>query len=151
MNIKTMRFGEMEVENDKVLKFVTGPLGFADKLNWVIVENGLLGWLQSVDDPELAFVIANPFEFYEDYEFGISQEEMSVLNISTNKELNVISIVSVPPKVENMTINLLAPIVINIKESTAKQVILSNNKYSVRHYVYGDLMKVKDKQKEVSA
>lgn len=150
MKINTVRFGEIEVEENKVIDFIVGPMGFEDKLNWVIVENGLLGWLQSVDDPELAFVVANPFEFYENYEFNINPDEMESLDVATDKDISVLSIVSVPPKVENMTINLLAPIVINMKEHKAKQVILNSNKYTVRHFVYNDLLKVKESKKEVA-
>ena len=148
MKIDSIRFGELEIDEKNVITFVTGPLGFEDKLKWVVIENGLLSWLQSVDDPELAFVVANPFEFYADYKFEVNDNEMKLLNVSTNEEVTILSIVSVPPKVENMTINLLAPIVINFKEKRAKQVILNNNKYSVRHYLYSDLLKcVLDKEK----
>ncbi|OGI07131.1 MAG: hypothetical protein A2Y40_07035 [Candidatus Margulisbacteria bacterium GWF2_35_9] len=151
MNIKTIRFGEIEVDNDKILSFVVGPLGFENNLRWVIVDNGLLGWLQSIDDPELAFVVANPFEFYENYEFSINPEEMKLLEVTTDKEVSVLSIVSIPPKVENMTINLLAPIVINMKGHKAKQVILNSNKYTVRHFVYNDLLKIKESKRDVAA
>ena len=148
MKINTVRFGEIEVEDNKIIDFVVGPMGFEDKHNWVIVDNGLLGWLQSADDPELAFVVANPFEFYENYEFNINPNEMETLEVGTDKDITVLSIVSVPPKVENMTINLLAPIVINMQGQKAKQVILNSNKYTVRHFVYNDLLKVKESKKE---
>ncbi len=149
MKINTVRFGELEMEEQKVINFVSGPMGFENMTKWVLIDNGLLGWLQSVEDPELAFVVANPFEFYGDYEFEINESEMKNLAVINNADVTVLSIVSVPPKVENMTINLLAPIVINYKEQKAKQVILSNNKYSVRHYVYSDLLKCSQNKKEV--
>ncbi len=151
MKIQTARFGELETEESKVIQFVRGPLGFEDKTRWIIVENGLLGWLQSIDDSELAFVVANPFEFYGDYQVDIADEEMNILNVRANSDLAVLSIVSVPPNVENMTINLLAPIVINCKKNTAQQVILNNNQYSVRHYLYTDLMKCAQNKEQLAS
>jgi len=152
MKVNTVRFGEIDVEENRIINFVTGPMGFEEKKKWVLIDNGLLGWLQCLEDPELAFVVANPFEFYGDYEFEINNIEMEKLKVISNTDVTVLSIVSVPPKVENMTINLLAPIVINYKENCARQVILNNNKYSVRHYLYNDLVKCAQvKEKAVGA
>ena len=141
VQVTSSRFGELEVEENKTITFAPGPLGFERMTKWVIIENGLLGWMQSMDDPELAFVVANPFEFYGDYQFDVNDAELSILRAENSSDLTVLSIVAVPSQVENMTINLLAPIVINHKVNAAKQVILSNNRYSVRHYLYADLLK----------
>lgn len=141
MKIQSVRFGELEVDESKTITFAQGPLGFETMTRWVIIENGLLGWLQSVDDSELAFVVTNPFDFYGDYQFEINDGELKALQAETSSDLTVLSIVAVPSQVENMTINLLAPIVINHKTNAAKQVILNNNRYSVRHYLYSDLLK----------
>lgn len=150
MKIQTSRFGEVDIDDGDVIDFDLGPLGFEDKHQWVLIENGLLGWLQSAEDPGLAFVVGNPFDFYSDYEFVVGDKDLEPLQIDSEKDVSVLSIISVPPKVENMTINLLAPIVINVRDRRAKQVILNNNKYSVRHYVYSDLIKnVKNQKREV--
>ncbi len=149
MKIKTARFGELDIKDEEVIIFPQGPLGFEGYQKWVLVENGLLGWLQSVEDETLAFVVGNPFEFYVDYQFDVTDVEMKELGIGSKDEVNVLSIVSVPPKVEEMTINLLAPIVVNSKTKHAKQVVLNNNFYTVRHFVYADLI-TSMKQKEVS-
>lgn len=151
MKIQSTRFGELEVEDKNALTFLAGPLGFEKMIRWVIIENGLLGWLQSMDDPELAFVVANPFDFYADYQFDVSDQELQLLNVGAPSDLTVLSIVSVPPQVENMTINLLAPIVINHGEKLAKQVILTGNRYSVRHYLYSDLLKCSKAREEQMA
>ena len=140
MIVKTERFGALKVKEEDIIIFPKGPLGFEKYKSWVLVENGLLGWLQSIEDQSLAFVVGNPFEFYGDYQFDVTEQEMKELGIKSKDEVNVLSIVSVPPKVEEMTINLLAPIVVNSKTKQAKQVILSNNFYTVRHFVYADLM-----------
>lgn len=140
MKIKTVRFGEVEVKDEDVIEFSKGPLGFESNKKWILVENGLLGWLQSVDDENLAFVVGNPFEFYGDYNLDVADKEMKELGIASIDDINVLSIVSVPPKVEEMTINLLAPIVVNSKTKKAKQVVLNSNSYTVRHFVYADLM-----------
>lgn len=150
MNIKTLRFGEIDLEQESIIFFIDGLLGFEDKKKWIIIDNGLLGWIQSIDDPDLAFVVANPFEFYEDYDFSVNNEDFDLLALDQKLDVVVLCIVSVPPKVENMTMNLLAPLVINSRKKVAKQVILSNERYSVRHYVYNELLKLKDniEQKE---
>ncbi|MDD4527246.1 MAG: flagellar assembly protein FliW [Candidatus Margulisbacteria bacterium] len=150
MKVKTLRFGELEAKDEDVIVFPKGPLGFEGYKSWILVDNGLLGWLQSAEDESLAFVVGNPFEFYGDYQFEISAKEMTELGIRSKEEVNVLSIVSVPPNVEEMTINLLAPIVVNSKTKQAKQVILSNNDYTVRHFVYADLL-TSMKKKEVAS
>ncbi len=151
MIVKTERFGALQVKEEDIIIFPKGPLGFEGYKSWVLVENGLLGWLQSVEDEALAFVVGNPFEFYGDYQFDVAENEMKELGIKSKDEVNVLSIVSVPPKVEEMTINLLAPIVVNSKTKQAKQVILSNNFYSVRHFVYADLMSSVNKKEAATA
>ncbi|MEI7942607.1 MAG: flagellar assembly protein FliW [Candidatus Riflemargulisbacteria bacterium] len=151
MIVKTERFGALQVKEEDIIIFPKGPLGFEGYTSWVLVENGLLGWLQSVEDEALAFVVGNPFEFYGDYQFDVAENEMKELGIKSKDEVNVLSIVSVPPKVEEMTINLLAPIVVNSKTKQAKQVILSNNFYSVRHFVYADLMSRVNKKEAATA
>jgi flagellar assembly factor FliW len=151
MIVKTERFGVLQVKEEDIIVFPKGPLGFENYKSWVLVENGLLGWLQSVEDEALAFVVGNPFEFYGDYQFDVTETEMKELGIKSKEEVNVLSIVSVPPKVEEMTINLLAPIVVNSKTKQAKQVILSNNFYTVRHFVYADLMSSVNKKEAATA
>jgi flagellar assembly factor FliW len=151
MIIKTLRFGELEVDETTIITFTKGPLGFDQYKKWVLVENGLLGWLQSIENEELAFVVGNPFEFYHDYNFEVSEAEIKELQILSAEEISVLSIVSVPPRAEEMTINLIAPIVINSKSKEAKQVILNNNSYNVRHYVYTDLIANMKKKEAMKA
>jgi flagellar assembly factor FliW len=148
MKIDTARFGEMEIDESKTIIFEEGPLGFENKQKWIIIDNGLLNWMQSLDDPELAFVVANPFSFYQEYEFDIEKNDLDSIKAPSDKSVSVLGIVSVPPKVENMTINLVAPIVINSEKRLAKQIVLNSSKYTVRHFLYQDLMKLKGEEKK---
>jgi len=96
-------------------------------------------WLQCVDDPDLAFVIVNPFEFKPDYEVELSIEITKLLKIEKEEDVALYAIVVVPEDITRMTMNLQAPLVINVKSKKGVQTILNTEKYSVRHYIMDEI------------
>jgi flagellar assembly factor FliW len=135
--INTTRFGEIEIEEEKTVHFPDGPLGFPDKKNYFIMEHkpgSPFLWLQSMDSPDLAFVMINPFLVKRDYLKNISKDEEALLKNDRNDEVLIFSLVTIPRgKVEAATVNLMGPVVIESKSRRAKQVILANSGYSHRH------------------
>jgi len=130
MNIMTTRFGEVDVADDKVINFPDGIIGFHSLKNFVLLgkEDRLVMWLQSVDNPKLAFIVVNPFLFEPNYQPEISEVERL-------EDLHLVSIVVVPEDPEKMTANLLGPIAINVQAKVGKQVILLDSEYSVKHTI----------------
>lgn len=139
MIVNTTTFGDIEVEEDKILKFKEGIPGFKDEKEFIIVlnedEDSPLHWLQSVNTPDLTFVITNPFEIYRDYAFDISESLVKKLELLDERDVVVYTIVVIPEDVRKMTTNLMAPIVINSRNMLAKQIIIEDEKYSSRHYI----------------
>jgi flagellar assembly factor FliW len=140
--VQTTRFGEIEVDEHRVIHFQDGILGFPRQKAYVIVENSKDSpfiWLQSMEIPELAFVMTNPFSFKKDYLQSLSSEELSFFKGDEDKQLVVFSLVTVPAgHPEKATTNLLGPLVIDPKMRSGRQVILPNSGYSHRSPLFED-------------
>lgn len=145
MKINTRHFGELEIQEENIIAFEDGIPGFEDTKQYVVIENPdpevLFHWLQSVDDPHLAFVIINPFVFKSDYEFQLTDRIVDKLGIETPEDLIIYAIVVVPEDINLITANLAAPIVINTKNHLAKQVVLENSPYHTKHLILEEIKK----------
>lgn len=137
MRIKTSRFGEIEIDEARVIRFTEGLIGFPDDKEFIIMEHrsdSPFMWLQSVSKPDLAFVIMNPFQVFPEYLKDLSQEEENALKPDDNETVMIVAIVTIPNgKPEESTLNLMGPVVIDPVTNKGKQVILANSGYSHRH------------------
>ncbi len=128
------RFGEIEYDPENVLSFPEGLIGFEDLRRFVVMPNekeGPLFWIQSVDDPAVAFVLTNPTDFYFDYKVVPDDRERGKLGILKEDECFVLSVVTVPPD-RNVSLNLAAPILFAPKTNRGLQVILEGTNFSPR-------------------
>jgi len=140
MKVVTKHFGELDIDEEKIIKFPEGLPGFEDEKEFIIINNedeeNPFQWLQSVRNPNLAFVIINPFQIFPDYDIIIPKTVQEKLRIEDEKDVAVYSIVVVPKDIKKMTVNLLGPLVINVKYKVGKQVILDDSRYSTKHYIF---------------
>ena len=142
MEINTLRFGTLTVQEDKVITFPRGILGFARNKRYVLFphsEGSPFFWLQGVEDGGLAFVVMNPQLVKADYFVDADENALSELEVKKEDSLEVVCIVTIPhndPK--RMTINLLGPIVINTRNQCAVQLICDKPNYSHRHPLIGE-------------
>lgn len=132
------RFGVIEVDEDKIIKFVDEIPGFSEAKRFILVphsENSPFNWLQSVELPEVAFPVANPWLFFEDYKPVISEVDLDKLEMESaiEEDVVVLSILTIPSDPYKISANLQAPVVINAKNNIAKQVILLNENYTTKH------------------
>jgi len=143
MLLKTRHFGEIEVDDEKIITFDAGLPGFEELKDFLIIEGSddtsPFKWLQCVSDPQIAFAIANPFMIVRDYDFEISDEDAARLGIEKGEDIAVYAIVVVPENPERMTMNLKAPLIINSRNRKGAQIILDTDKYTVRHYILDEL------------
>jgi len=143
MLLKTKHFGEIDVPEEKFIEFAEGLPGFEQLHRFTIIdsseENSPFKWLQSVDDPDIAFAVANPFLIVKDYDFELSEDDVKRLSIENAEDVAVYSVIVVPDKIEKMSMNLKAPIIINSRNKSGAQVILDTDKYTVRHYILEEL------------
>ncbi|MBE1447431.1 flagellar assembly protein FliW [Paenibacillus sp. OAS669] len=139
MILDSSRLGKITVDEQEIITFPTGIPGFEELKTYAIVTPDPdlpLSYLQSVENPELSFIIVDPFLFEPSYEFILSETAKEELKASLEQDIVVWSIVSVRDDFKNATHNLLAPLVINMKERLGKQVILQNTPYKTRHRLF---------------
>ncbi|UQW98006.1 flagellar assembly protein FliW [Rummeliibacillus sp. G93] len=138
MNILTAYLGEVEIESSQILHFEHGIPGFEDEKGFVLLpieDNTAFHVLQSIKTAELAFIVTNPFDITTNYSFEIDEIITHSLQINDPRDVAVLSIVSLKESIEQSTINLKAPIVWNTTNNKAKQVILNNEDYAIRHLI----------------
>ncbi len=140
MKVETTRFGTIEIDEGKVLNFVKGILGFPNDLRYALLphkENSPFFWLQSLDSPDLAFVVINPSLIVSDYSFELPEEAERELRLEEGDKAEALVIVTFRNRqngdARSMSANLLGPVVINVDKRLARQVVLDPNKYPVRY------------------
>jgi flagellar assembly factor FliW len=133
VEVHSSRFGTFAVPADRVLWFAGGLIGFPDYHRFVIVEHtrpGPLRWLLCLDEPDLAFAVVDPAEFFPEYHV----DARGCLGLSAAEDVAVFAIVTVPrADPAGMSANLIAPLVVNVAAREARQVILEDGAYSTRH------------------
>ena len=133
MKIPSEKLGEIEIDESSIINFVSPIIGFEKIKKYVIVklsENDKFSWLQSVDNDSVTFPITVPQAFDIDYTFEIDDNNQKLLNLNDANDLLTFNIVNIPlNRPEDATINLLAPIVVNIKENIGAQLILSGSNH----------------------
>lgn len=143
MKIETARFGVLEINPDEIITFPDGILGFEDYQRYVIVEqpDSIFSFLQSVDEPWLCFVIMMPELLRSDYQVTLEPQYVKELGFKDASDGQVFVIVTIPEDVSEMTANLQAPLVINRNTRLAKQIVLMDGMYKIRHNVLAELQR----------
>lgn len=135
MKVKTTRFGEVEVNEDLCFDMVSPILGYDNQKKFFIIEHkqqSNFRWLQSVDSPDLAFVITMPGLFGIDYSFELPEKIQHDLDINDADDILSFNIVVIPHEnPQASTINLVAPLVFNIKNKKGAQVVLTGTNFKV--------------------
>ncbi|MFK7882588.1 MAG: flagellar assembly protein FliW [Phycisphaerales bacterium] len=149
MEVRTTRFGVIELAEDRVINFSRGILGFPGLTQYCLLQPGddaCFFWLQSVEDPNLAFVVTDPTFFEKDYSVPIRQEQMESLTMDKLEDAQVFVIVN---KIDDqLTGNLQGPLIINTVNKQAEQMVLAEKRWTTRHH----LMRVtSDAQQTASA
>jgi flagellar assembly factor FliW len=140
LQIETSRFGKLAVEEEQVLLLPEGIIGFPEWTRYILLnhrEGSPFLWLQSLENGDLAFVLMDPLNLVADYDIDLSPEDALWLQIDQPAaELKALVVVNISKHVpQEITANLLAPVVINSGKKIAKQIILYQTDYSVRHPV----------------
>lgn len=132
--IQTKYHGTIEIERDKIITFEQGIPSFETEKKFVILpfsDKDPFFILQSVDIEALAFVMTNPFVFFQEYDFKLEEATVLALDLQNQEDALVYNILTIKKPFDDSTINLQAPIIINKKNQKAKQVILNDNRYKI--------------------
>lgn len=144
IQVKTTRFGEIEVRESDVIELHSGLIGFPELTKYVLLDHDKespFKWLQSLQDGGIAFVLINPLLFNPEYTVEVSEGEVADLALAAEEDAVISVIVTMPSNPQNMTANLKAPLVFNLKNRKGKQLILNNPAYTTRHNVMEELKK----------
>lgn len=133
MILQTTRFGQIEVDEQRVITFPKGILGFPDFQTYVLIEPGddtYFFWLQSTQTPDLAFVVTDPSLFVANYQVPIKPDQMEEMALAGIEEAQVFVIVN--KRGNLLTGNLQGPLVINVSQRTGQQLVLSDRRFTTR-------------------
>ncbi len=142
MIIQTKMFGEIEIEDEKILTFPSGLVGMKHLKEFIILdkeENRPFRWMQSLDDPSVTFLTLEPQVFHPDYRVTLMQQEVEPIGITEETEALVLCIVTIYREPKTLTANLQGPLVINVENRKGKQVILLENQYTPRHDILQEI------------
>ena len=153
MQAKTRLFGTIDISEDKIIVLESGMIGFPDMRHFALIfdaekENGgKIKWLQSMDEPEMAFPVMDPTFIKKDYNPAINEEILKPLGTLTEENTFVLTTVTVPKELEKMSINLKAPIIINSETNKGAQIIVEDD-MPVKYMIYDLLKSRKEKAGE---
>lgn len=146
MKAVTRLFGTIDVADDKIITMERGMIGFPALTHFALIfdeekkdKKFKIMWLQSMDDGDVAFPVADPIQIKEDYKPLVNEEIIAPLGDMTEENTYILVTVTVPKRVEDFSVNLKAPIVINMDTNKGAQIITEDD-YPVKFKVY-DLLK----------
>jgi flagellar assembly factor FliW len=138
MIVQSLRLGQLEIPDDKVFRTEKPILGFEHLCRYCLIEIDELRpfmWMQSTEDPAIAFLVVNPRVFFPDYRIEVNSKEIAELTVARVESVETYVIVTVPEDPTEMSVNLQGPIIINTENNKAKQLILVNSEYQIAHRI----------------
>lgn len=154
MLVQTKHFGEVDLDENKVITFADGLIGFEDCKRYTILynneegENSTISWLQSLDAPELALPVISPLAVMADYNPVVEDEVLKPLGELTEENVIVLLTLSVPTDITKMSANLKAPLIINADTKKGCQIIAENPDYVIKYNIYEQAKKCKEAKGE---
>jgi len=142
MRVTTRLFGEIEIADEKIITFPNGIIGFADMTKFTLIYDEEQGstagirWLQSLDEPGFAMPVMDPLTVKEDYNPEVDDELLKNIGKVTADNILVLVTVTVPSDLTKMSVNLQGPIIINVDECKACQVIVDTEGCPVKYPIY---------------
>ncbi len=146
VKIETARFGSIEVSEEQILQFPRGLLAFESVHEYVLLPHGEgspFSFLQAVSEPELAFVVTSPLWLRPGYRVDVYREDLEELDLREDDPVSVLAIVTVPRDGGEITVNLLAPLVINQRSRLGKQIVQNESAYRTRHSLREELARAR--------
>lgn len=153
MKAKTRLFGEIDIEEDKIIHLENGMIGFPDMQNFALIfdeekgKDAKIMWLQSMDEPEMAFPVMRPELVMPEYNPTVNDEVLEPLGTMTDENIFVVVTLTAVADVKKNSVNLKAPIIINTETRKGCQIIVEDN-YPVKYNIYKALKEKKEKAGE---
>ena len=154
MRIQTTRFGELNVPAECIIRFVSSLAGFPRHKRFALFpyeENSPFYILQSVSNAELTFLLVDPYRFFNGYVFEVEDDLAETLGFSDENPPAVYTLTTLHDKLEDATVNLLGPVLVNWANRTAVQMTLHNSSYPVRQPLFPEGFSLDRKRDEIRA
>ena len=154
MRVQTKFFGEVELDDNKVIEFPNGIIGFEDFKKFAIIydieddRNTKISWLQSLEEPTLALPVVDPLAVTTEYAPMIEDELLKPLGNPADEDLLFLLVMTVPSDMTKVTANMKPPVIISTEERKGVQLIVDNADYPVKFNVYESVQKMKEKAGE---
>lgn len=154
MRVQTKFFGEVDIEDEKIIDFPNGIIGFENFNKFTIIydidndSQTRISWLQSVEEPALALPVIDPLAIVPEYIPMIEDELLAPLGNPADEDLLFLLVMTVPADMTKVTANMKAPIIINAEKKKGVQLIVENADYPVKFNVYESVQKMKEKAGE---
>ena len=148
MEILTRHFGNVDIDENKIVEFNEGIFGFDGLKKYIVLYDGAeegnpFAWLQSLEDKDVCLPMVNPMVWYPSYAPEVDDEKITSIGDLDEKMIDVFTIVVIPDDIKYMTTNLKAPILINKTTKKGIQAIVNDNEYDIKHNLYEQLEKLK--------
>lgn len=134
---------KMDVPKDRTIEFTVGPLAFEEFKKFAVIDAGEKDFpfklMQSLEEESLGFIITEPFIFNPEYDFELGEDILQELKIEEPEDIMVYVLLVIPEKMEQITANMAAPIILNINKKLAKQVILEGAEYPTKYLIFQDI------------
>ncbi|MGE4133406.1 MAG: flagellar assembly protein FliW [Bdellovibrionales bacterium] len=139
MVIHTSRFGAVSITAEDVIQFPEGLLGFSELRRFILLDDPtdeIFAWLQSCEDPNIAFPLLEPELFAPQYKIQLTKHDLELLGLKSPDGIRPFAIITIPADPTQMTANLKAPIVIHVSSRIARQVVLQDNSLAIREPIF---------------
>jgi len=134
--IETREFGQIEIKDDDIIEFPKGLPGFPEEDEFVLLplnDQSPFIIMQSVNEPGLAFVTVEPSTILDGYDFELADSTQDMLQLESHEDVGVLLIATIKGDIDDITVNLAAPVVFNINERLGRQIILDDDNYPVKY------------------
>lgn len=154
MVAETKFFGTIDIEEEKIIHFPNGIIGFENLNNFALIfdserdERSKISWLQSMEEPLMVLPVINPIDITEEYAPLIEDELMKNIGDPADADILIFVSMSIPSDLTKMTANLRAPFIINTVTREAMQIIVENSDYEIKYNVYDAIQRLKEKDGE---
>lgn len=143
MKMYSTRFGDIEIDDNSIITFPYGLPGFSELIRFTIIscdQTEPIRWLQSIEDADVSIPIINPFIIKPDYEIEVNDDELDVIKTHSEEDMIVLNIMVLPEELSKMTVNLMAPLLINVKDMLGTQTMMDYKPIPIKYPAYDALM-----------
>ncbi len=128
MEVHDTRFGTLDVNEEEIIRLDNGLMGFPNSTRYIMfpyADDSSFFWLQSVDEPEIAFIVINPFDFFNDLVFEVGDDDAAGISLERGEDVEIFTLVTIPDGApEEMRTNLAGPVVVNVNNRQGCQILV---------------------------